>query len=181
MTLFVPESVRKAQADAEMNTFVDIALLRECRIAKDITKELKGIDPYLEVVYINRPPDWNDAVDGSPPGGIQFNRWHVKRHNPGTQDTYYAYTTPGGGYREPDSGMIELVRRMDLGDARVKREILDQRIKDAEARQKMRDVKDEEFKEELQQRIAFYAGNRSYWMGSKRANVRGFSSVRSDA
>ena len=176
MSLILPASVARELANRERAVHEDAELVKQCRIAKEIEKELKAIDPYLEVVYIKQPNDWPRGED--PPLGIVFGRWHVKRYIVGSIDQYYPYTGPKGEFREPDSGMIRMLEHADWGDARVRRDFFEKRLKDAEARQKLRDVKFEEAKEELLERMKMYDGSRSFWMGAKTANKKGFSNVR---
>lgn len=74
---------------------------------------LHQLDPRLELWKAkDRLPD--------PPSGVKPGYWHVVRRNdPPVPDTYMAITTDGvgvmtGGFREPDSGVLESLMRSDM-------------------------------------------------------------------
>ena len=47
--------------------------------------------------------------------GIKRGRWHIHRRNtPPASDSYIPIETPDGGYREPDSGVLNELRERDL-------------------------------------------------------------------
>jgi hypothetical protein len=52
--------------------------------------------------------------------GAKPNRWHVYRDNgPPVGPSYIPIETPDGGYREPDSGIIEELKQRDMWRRRV--------------------------------------------------------------
>lgn len=52
--------------------------------------------------------------------GIKRNRWHIHRKNiPPASDSYIPIETPDGGYREPDSGVLNELRERDLRNGSV--------------------------------------------------------------
>lgn len=96
----VPPHIRSNYERAEM---VD----RHFNAAKALYKALVALDPRLDVVF------FTDRAEAG--GGIVPGRWHVCRKNdPPAPDSYIAITTPDGGYREPDSGVLRELQRRDL-------------------------------------------------------------------
>jgi hypothetical protein len=114
MALWVPPSVQQGLVDdrREGDAEVDRLVQHDIQTAKEFTRQLREIDPFLELVYVGKPPRWDDAVD--PPPDIVFNRWHVRRNNPDAPDTYRAHTGPRGEFREPDSGIFETLAEGDM-------------------------------------------------------------------
>ena len=52
--------------------------------------------------------------------GIVPNRWHIHRRNtPPAPDSYIPIETPDGGYREPDSGVLNELRARDTRNRSV--------------------------------------------------------------
>jgi hypothetical protein len=80
---------------------------RQMRSALALYGALQALDPRLDLVFVT------DRAD--PEYGVKPGRWHVVRKNdPPAPDSYIAIETPEGGYREPDSGVLEELRRRDL-------------------------------------------------------------------
>ncbi len=93
--------------------------------ARDFNKLLKEIDANLSLAYVG---------EGAPPlPGMQAGRWHVKRKNPGTVDSYMPITGPKGEYREPDSGVLFELQEHDLWNPRVAK-----RVREAPERERKR-------------------------------------------
>lgn len=95
----LPASVR---ANVEREEMVD----NHIRKAQAIATALHDLDPNLELCFFG---DRAEARYGIVPG-----RWHVRRTNKDTSDSYFPITTPDGGFREPDFGILEELRRRDL-------------------------------------------------------------------
>lgn len=80
---------------------------RQIGAAVALCAALKDLDENLDVQFITNRADANY--------GIKPGRWHVVRSNPDpAPDTYIPITTPDGGYREPDFGVVEEMRQRDL-------------------------------------------------------------------
>lgn len=92
--------------------------------AHALDRELKAIDPLLSLVWIK---------EGADEPGLMPARWHVKRSNPGTLDTYMPITGPGGQYREPDSAVADQLRARDLWRDDVQRALRKHKVDKAEA------------------------------------------------
>jgi hypothetical protein len=103
-------------------------------------RELKRIDPYLELVKAND----NASMPGLKPG-----YFHVLRHNPGAPPSVIVHEGPNGEFREPDSGLFEELKRKDMWrDEPAWKKARAEREADAESK------RDEyERKEELRERI----------------------------
>lgn len=111
--LWTPQSAAvresRAQADAERQAFAEYmrGLLPETR---RMNKELRRIDPYLELVFVgDRAPDDDPAVV---PG-----RWHVVRHNPGAPDTWMAVVGENNAYAEPTSRIFDKLAEENMWNA----------------------------------------------------------------
>jgi hypothetical protein len=59
------------------------------------------------VVFVKDIPMARDAK-------LEPGRWHVKKQNEGVPDSYMPITTPDGGYREPDSGVLNEMADRDM-------------------------------------------------------------------
>ena len=107
------------------------------------TAELKKVDPYLEMIFA--PPNAN-AV------GLKPGRYHVMRHNPGAPPSLIPVETESGGFREPDSGVFEMLAKGDLwrDGAMDERRRLKERAE--MARQRERELDDELRREEIVER-----------------------------
>ena len=95
----LPPDIR---ANVERDEMVD----RQMGKAQALADALIAHDPQLRLVFFG---DRSEPIYGIKPG-----RWHVQRLNQGTADTYMPITTPDGGYREPDFGVLEEIRQRDL-------------------------------------------------------------------
>lgn len=121
--LYVPEHV---QADMEREAMADT------HIAKGLLFDsyLKQYDPRLELVWVG---------DRATAPGLVPGRWHIRRLNEKTLDTYMPLVGPNGEYTEPHSGHLEALKRGDLwnrdvvGELRREREA--QRVAEEKAKQ----------------------------------------------
>jgi hypothetical protein len=83
---------------------------RGVRAGRALERALKDMDPALDVVFIK--PDIGEEYL---PGGAIPGYWHVRRNNPAPAvPTYMPITTEDGGFRQPDFGVIDELRRSDL-------------------------------------------------------------------
>lgn len=100
-TLILPESVTSSQRRSEALSWAQDHRIRE------FNGWLKNIDPYLKLAFAN---------ENAKGPGIQPGRWHVCREFQGVK-TYLVISTNGvgvpGGFREPDSGVLESLKRAD--------------------------------------------------------------------
>jgi len=81
--------------------------------ATSLFKELRSFDN--EIVDVRFYTERAQPIHGIKPG-----RWHVVRRNaPPAPDSYFPIETPAGGYREPDSGVLDELRARDLRNRTV--------------------------------------------------------------
>lgn len=75
--------------------------------------------PEMEVVFVR--PRAQDTPASCIPG-----RWHVRRNNPPPAvPSYIPITTPDGGYRDPDFGVVAELAEIDLRRPEVMKRVLD--------------------------------------------------------
>lgn len=153
MALWVPPGVQRQLVDErrEDDADVDRLVAHDIATAKRFTVELRRIDPHLELVYVGKPPGWDDRVE--PPPGIVFHRFHVRRNNPDAPDTYIPHVGPGGEYREPDSGIFTMLAEHDMWsrgwDERKRRREARRQAEKARAKERER----EEIRLEMRERL----------------------------
>lgn len=135
-TLFVPPAVaaelveeRRRREAATLN------VLREEAVYDHWNKELRQIEPNLQLVWCPDPAPVDAAAAGAKPG-----RWHIVRHNPAAPMTFITLEGPDGSYREPGGWMLDKLREGDLWNAQVARdrEALKRRTEDARRREEAR-------------------------------------------
>lgn len=78
---------------------------RELWRARQLARALKTLDPYLELVFANAKAD-------AP--GLVPERWHIRRRNPETIDTYWPLIGDNGEYVEPSMDVIDQLRKRDM-------------------------------------------------------------------
>lgn len=111
-------------------------------VCAEFTRELKRIDPGLELVW------WPLTADA--PGFVP-GRYHVVWHHPGDGlGSVEPVTDEVGGYREPDSSLFDLVRRSDMWNDQLKRDR--DRVRQAALRAK--EKREAEEREEINQEVA---------------------------
>jgi hypothetical protein len=76
-------------------------------------KILQDIDPHIQLVR---------AQDDANAPGLKPGFWHVLRNAPGSPPSIIVHQGPNGEYREPDSGLLEELRRDDMWSSRSLKE-----------------------------------------------------------
>jgi hypothetical protein len=109
---------------------------------KDWNRELKQVDPYLELVFAPEAADAPGLVPG---------RYHLLRHNPGGPPSLIPLQGPEGEFREPDSSLFQLLRESDLWNDQAERA----RRKTAEALER---AKERRRQREREQRVEELVG-----------------------
>lgn len=110
--------------------------------ARAIDRMIKDYDPLCELVWVGE----NATTPGLVPA-----RWHIRYHDrdKGAMACYLPWTGPMGEYREPDSSMVEWLRRMNLQGRDMQEEIRRARARrqrqQAAALQAVRDEAKEHF------------------------------------
>lgn len=143
MGLILPERVvREIRAERAM----EIEMAHRTGVCEEFTRDLKRIDPGLELVW------W--PAHASAPGFVP-GRYHVVWHHPGDgPGSVEPLVDEAGGYREPDSSLFDLVRGSDMWNDRANRE--KQRIREqaVKAREKREREELEEIQREAEERWA---------------------------
>jgi hypothetical protein len=133
-TLILPESVTSKQRRDEALFWAQDHRIRE------FNGWLKNIDPHLKLVFAN------EKAQGP---GIQAGRWHVCRQAPGCVPTYLVISTNGvgvpGGFREPDSGVLDSLRRADSW----RRDLLAEQLAAERSEERAKDAHREARRDEL--------------------------------
>lgn len=152
MSLWLPPDVqaRMNTERADDNAEADLLVQHDIQTAKRFTRELQAIDPYLELVWVGRPPGWPDHVD--PPAGIVFERWHVRRRNPDAPDTYIAWAGVDGSYREPDSGIFTMLAEGDMWSSGWNERKRRREAREQAEKARKREREREELREEIRDR-----------------------------
>lgn len=132
MPIAVPEWVLTREFDAEREQVVD----SQFALADFWTEELKRIDPHLSVVW---------TKPSAAAAGLEPERWHIRRENPETLDSYFPLVGDNGEYREPGQWMLHELEAGDLWNPRVHRDRED-------ARRRLREVKRRAKARETEQR-----------------------------
>lgn len=103
----MPDLWTPDQANAERNSVVEGRLRDHIAAGVRLERELKKLDPYLEVGFIG---DRAPAYPGIIPG-----RWHVIRRNPEGLDLFLPIAGPDGEYLEPNvEAILAEMRARDL-------------------------------------------------------------------
>lgn len=111
------------------------------QMGKALDRALREHDPHLSLVWVkSNIPAWEV------PQNVIPGRWHVRRENPHLAASYTAITTPDGGYREPDFGVLQEVQKRDLWTRGVpappedplKRDRREKTLRDEQRRDEMR-------------------------------------------
>lgn len=138
-TLALPDHLiadleREAEADAHLGA------------AQAVDKMIKAYEPKCELVWVGE----NATTPGLVPS-----RWHVRYHDrdKGAMAAYIPWTGPHGEYREPESCMVDWLRRMDLRGRDMVREIRDAR----DRRERQRRAAAEAAAEEARETFADHA------------------------
>jgi hypothetical protein len=145
MSIWLPPKVSaelRAETEAHRNEILNAKRLHS--ILEHWNRELKTIDPYLEMAWFE---------DCHVLGVIPW-RFHILRHNPGAPPSLIPIEGPDGGYVEPASQVYDILRAQDLWNAEANhdRKKRQQRLEDAKERQKARE--ELERLDEIRERLA---------------------------
>lgn len=138
--LFLPPAVTRELQQERIAHYARVAVLtHHADVMDDFNRELKAIDPYLELVKAK------ETIEAGTP--LKPGYWHIIRHNPGAPPSILTIEGPDGEYVEPDSGVYrQLQEWCDLQNPAVERRRRQraQQIKQAQERQLARDRDDAE-------------------------------------
>ena len=115
-------------------------------VIDEFNRDLKKIDPDLELVFF--PPGVEGLVDVIP------GRYHVIRKIPLAPPTIIPVVGPNGEFVEPDSGLFDYLRRIDLWNGRAKHDRERAMVEAERAAERRREREREERLEEIRERWA---------------------------
>lgn len=108
------------------------------------TDELRKIDPRLSLIK---------AKDGAEVPGMKPGYFHILRVNEGAPPSLIPVEGPNGEFREPDSGVFDLLRRNDLWNREAAHDRKRMAREAQEAKERRRERERHARLEELQQRV----------------------------
>jgi hypothetical protein len=141
----VPPEIRRL---VEAEEFKD----RQAKAGRAISQALTALHPGLDLVFVR-----HDAAPEILPPGAVAGRWHVRNKDAQPIATFTPICTPGGGYREPDSGILQ-----ELADRDMRRSEVAERVFGRHEREKAQKAKDKALERE-QHRDDMRADLRAGW------------------
>lgn len=133
--LILPRSTIADLERAEMEKQAEF----HTELAEHWTKELRRIDPYLEIVWVGERVDHPDLYPA---------RWHVFRNNPEGPPSAWPLIGDEGEYREPGAWVLDEMRAADMYNDRVHRDKADARRRLQEAKNRQKKLEAEQRKDE---------------------------------
>lgn len=116
MGLVLPPGVtRELLGERHQHAAEVVAMTHMKEVMDDYNRQLKQIDPYLELIKAKENPSVTTAA-------LKPGYWHIIRHNPGAPVSIITIQSDEGDYREPDSSIFTMVQRMDWWNPLVRRE-----------------------------------------------------------
>lgn len=101
--LWTPPSVSKELRDNTNHAKAELMQMVYLKgVMDDFNKELKEIDPYLELALAGEK-----ILAGNP---LRPGYWHIIRHNPGAPPTVMTIEGPNGEYMEPNSEVFRMLK-----------------------------------------------------------------------
>lgn len=107
-------------------------------------RELRAIDKHLSLVK---------ASENATQPGLEPGYWHIKRDNPTTLPTFIPLRNDKGGFSEPTSAHLELLRRNDMQRSGAFEEFKKQQDALETERQRRKQAAADERREEMAERI----------------------------
>ena len=126
MALWVPPSEQARQLDDRRRYIASVVEQRQFHAQiKGWNEKLQAIDPKLELVK---------APDNAKHPALRPGFWHVLRHaGSEVPPAIMVHEGPDGEYREPDSGMLEALRKGDMWSERSQKAMRERGKKAARA------------------------------------------------
>lgn len=115
--------------------------------AKRLTRELKKLDPHLELGFCDPEAAKNRPEDLAP--GVVPGRWHVIRKNPKGLDSYFPIMGPNKEYVEPTDKIIEDMKAADLWRRGALQELNDRLRRNAEKQKRQEQTENEQRRDEI--------------------------------
>jgi hypothetical protein len=111
---------------------------RSVTAGRALERELKStFGPEMEVVFVKDHPDLPESCEPW--------RWHVRRNNaPPAVATYLPIMSEGGGYRDPDAGVIAELAEIDLRRPGVREKLMERTRTDSPHKRAEKDLRKEQ-------------------------------------
>lgn len=109
-----------------------------------IRSALRAIDPDLDLLRVRL----DIAPEVLPPGAVP-GLWHVRNRGAKPLPTFTPIETPGGGYREPDSGVLRELTRRDMRKRGVRRMTLERSERQKKQAEHAKNLENEQRRDEL--------------------------------
>lgn len=147
MPILVPERVNRQTRETQQQYAAEVIDGYETYQELEYwNRELKQIDPYLELVKV---PEHVTHLPGVKPG-----YYHIVRHNPGTAPSIEPHQGDNGEFREPDSGIFETLRKSDMWSTRTQKQREKKQRELERAREREREREREERVDEVMARFS---------------------------
>jgi hypothetical protein len=145
MSLWIPPA--EAERMLEQRQRYAAGLLQQRELHSEIAewnRTLKEIDPHLEIVK---------APDNAHHSALKPGYWHIIRHGEGEMPpAVLVHEGPEGEYRDPDSSLLERLRKGDMWSSRSMKAETERERKAQRAAERAREREREERVEELYER-----------------------------
>lgn len=133
----VPPEIKAMVAAEEYND-------RQAKAGRGISEALTALDPDLDLVFVRH----DAAPDNLPPGAVP-GRWHVRYKAAKPLPLFAAVTTPDGGYREPDSGILAEVANRDMHKRDVREKVFGTHERHKKQDKHAKDLETEQRRDEM--------------------------------
>jgi len=114
--------------------------------ARQLEKELKEIDPELEVDFVDPAAANNPTQEKAI--GIVPGRWHIIRRNPGGVNSWFPICGPNKAYRDPELSIVEEMKKADMWRPGALQEFRDAQMKELRDKEAQATLEDEQKRDE---------------------------------
>jgi hypothetical protein len=145
--MWVPDSTARQYRDMRGEQAAELGEMLEAGVAgvlDDWNRVLKQIDPDLQLVK---------AKENANTPGLKPGYYHVLRRNPLGSPTVLVHEGPDGEFLDPDSSLLEMLRRGDLWSDEALRD-REARLRELERqRDRRRELERQERRDEVEDRL----------------------------
>lgn len=138
--LFLPASLAEEEQAAQINAEIEAQVDAHVAEARTLARDLKHIDPSLEVVWVPEGADDPELVPA---------RWHIRKRTPGSINAYIVLAGPNGEYREPGPWVLDWLQANDLWNPQVHRSRQEAKDRRREAKRRAKAREEEQRKDEM--------------------------------
>lgn len=139
MSLWLPNNIAESiRNEAEVR--------REGTAVSRVERELKTIDSRLDIILI---------AEDMPEHDLQGGFYYIRRRNDDGTMAFWEIRNPDGSYREPDSAIVEAMRRIDSTHENVLMRGRREKAKRKREAERRQEEKRRQFREGLAERLKF--------------------------